>query len=141
MQDKDPQQTWSEYYERINTRRTEESEVLWDEMREAGVTDDTIMALDFLHFSSTRENADSLAEQLSENYVVEVKRAPENDYWCIQSTTRPEGISLSKDQHSAWVEFMADVAQSHSCVFSTWSLEAPSLKKHFHSEDIDTESE
>jgi len=141
MTDNDPQKTWSEYYQRIKNRRAEEAEILWGELISAGATEETVLALDFLHFSNSRENADSLAEQLSENYSVEVKQAPEKDYWQIIGTTRPNGISLSKEQHSNWVDFMTDVSQSHACVFSTWSLEAPSLNKHFHSEAIDTASE
>ena len=50
----------------------EEAELLWSQMDEAGVTEEVILALDFSHLSNVREDADSLASQLSENYNVEV---------------------------------------------------------------------
>ncbi len=138
MPDQDPQKIWAEYYQRIKIRRIEEAELLWSQMDDAGVSEETVLALDFLHFSNVREDAGSLANQLCENYNVEVVSASQEDYWNIKCTTRPEGICLSKEQHAAWVEFMADVAQSHACVFSTWSLEAPSLGRTFQSELLDT---
>lgn len=116
----------------------EEAELLWSQMDEAGVTEEVILALDFSHLSNVREDADSLASQLSENYNVEVVSASQEDYWYIKGTTRPEGICLSMAQHLAWVEFMADVGQSHACVFSNWSLESPALAMKFQSELIDT---
>lgn len=137
MPDQDPQEIWSDYYQRIKARRLREADILWSEMREAGVTDETLLALDFLHFSNVRKDAESLLQQLSENYSVEMEEAKQESYWYIKGTTRPEGIYLSRDQHAAWVKFMADVARSHACVFSTWSLEAPSLDRQFHSEQID----
>jgi len=70
---------------------------------------------------------------------VEISQA-DNEYWYVKGTTRPEGINLSKEQHRAWVEFMADVAQSYACVFSSWSLESPELKSSFQSESIESAS-
>jgi hypothetical protein len=136
MTEQDPEVVWSEYYQRIRGRRAREADALWDQMREAGVSDDTVLALDFVHFGNVREKVDALARQLSENYTVEVVVADQG-YWHVKGTTRPEGICLSQAQHAEWVLFMADVARSHACVFSTWSLEAPSLRKTFKSEELD----
>ena len=138
MEGEDPQATWSEYYRRIKERRQEEAELLWAQMAAAGVSEETVMALDFVHFSSSRENADFLAAQLDETYNVEVARADQEDYWYIKGTTRPEGVCLGKEQHASWVEFMADVAQSHACVFAQWTLEAPKLGRKFESEALAT---
>ena len=135
----DPQQTWTEYYERIRKRRLAEAPELWAQMTAAGVSADTTLALDFLHFSSDRNNADALRAQLSENYEVSVTKAPDPDYWHISGTTRPYGITLSEQDHLDWVEFMCDVAHSHGCVFSTWALEDPRTKQSWSNEGIETE--
>ena len=117
----------------------EEAIKLWDQMRDSDVNDETVLAIDFLHFGTNQENKNNLAKQLSENYEMEVVPSDEEGYWYAKGTTRPYGITLNKEQHIGWVEFMADVAQSYACVFSTWSIEAPSLGVCFDSESIESE--
>lgn len=131
----DPQEMWEEYYRNKKSQRLEEAHKLCEQLQGAGVTEKTVLALDFVHFSKTHENAQSLADQLSENYTIDVV-ASEDGVWFINGTSRPYGLTLSSEQHIGWVEFMADVAQSHACVFSTWSLEAPSLNLKLGSEAI-----
>ncbi len=70
---------------------------------------------------------------------MQVVPSAEEGYWLSKGTTRPYGITLNREQHLAWVEFMADVAHSCGCVFLTWSLEAPSLGAHFHREAVESE--
>ncbi|WP_196158776.1 hypothetical protein [Reinekea sp. G2M2-21] len=134
MTQDDPEKVWDDYYARKRAQRIEEVDVLTRNMQESGVTEDTVLALDFVHFSKSKEGAEALSNQLSENY--EMKVAFEKDMYFIKGTTRPYGMNLSNEQHKAWVEFMADVAQSHNCVFSTWLIEAPSLKLKFSSEAV-----
>ena len=122
---KDPQETWDEYYASIRDRRTCEAEKIWTQMARAGVSDETVLALDFLHFTSDSTNAEALACQLRENYEIKISPSSRQNYWNIEGTTRPDGISMTKQDHAGWVEFMCDVAQSHGCVFSTWNLEDP----------------
>jgi len=131
----DPQEIWEEYYQNKKSQRLEEAYKLCEQLHDAGVTEETVLALDFVHFSKSHENAQLLAEQLSENYTMDVV-AREDGVWYINGTSRPYGLTLSAEQHISWVEFMADVAQSHACVFSTWSLEVPSLNLKFGSEAI-----
>jgi hypothetical protein len=83
--DEDPQKIWDDYYDRIKARLTAEAEVLWALMEKAGVTEDTVMILDFLHFSPDKENAESLAEQLSENYHIKIIPAPEENFWRVKN--------------------------------------------------------
>ncbi|MFB2800711.1 hypothetical protein [Shewanella seohaensis] len=135
----DPQEIWEEYYRNKKFQRLEEAHKLCEQLQEAGVTEETVLALDFVHFSKSHENAQSLAEQLSENYTIDVV-ASEDGVWYINGTSRPYGLTLSAEQHIGWVEFMADVAQSHACVFSTWSFEAPSLNLKLSSESIESAS-
>jgi hypothetical protein len=130
----DPQKTWADYYQGLKDRRLAEASSLWAKFRKAGGSHDTVVAVDFIHFSSSKADLESLASQLSENYAVSVVPRPEDGYWELRGTTRPGGIELSEEQHSGWVEFMADVAQSYACVFSTWQLEAPSMGQVFSSE-------
>lgn len=139
MTDQNKKQAWEAYYARISARRAAEAEELWSAMLASGVSEDTVLALDFVHFSSSSDNAQALARQLAQNYSVEVVPADEDGYLLIKGTTRPEGVCLSKEQHAAWVEFMTEVSKSHACVFSSWTLEAPSLGKRFASESVETE--
>lgn len=140
MQTDDPKNIWSDYYLRKKSQRTEEASVLWERMRRAGVTEGTVLALDFVHFGNVKADVEALATQLSENYGMEVVPGDEPGYWFARGTTRPHGLTLSQDQHLGWVEFMSDVAHSHGCMFSTWSLEAPSLGAQFRSEDVENAS-
>ncbi len=140
MTTEDPQKTWNEYYEKKKLQRMEETSKLWEQMTNSGVTDETLLALDFLNFGTNQDNVNDLAKQLSENYEMKVVPGEEEGYWYAKGTTRPYGITLTKDQYDGWVEFMADVAQSYACVFSTWSIEAPSLGVSFNSEDIESAS-
>jgi hypothetical protein len=129
------QEIWDRYYANIKDRRLTEAAVLWLRMTADGVTNETMLALDFVHFSQNRDGAHSLQQQLSENYVSLV--AEQEDSWLISTTTRPYGRDLNEEQHLKWVEFMCDVAQSHGCVFSTWSFESPKLKLKWSTEEID----
>lgn len=139
MTNQDNKSVWDDYYARISARRGAEAEELWKEMLASGVSDDTVLALDFVHFARSSDNAQALARQLAENYAVEVVPAGEEGYFLIRGTTRPEGVCLTKEQHAGWVEFMTEVAKSHGCVFSSWTLEAPSLGRRFASESVETE--
>jgi len=138
MDNQESQKTWEEFYSRKKMQRAEEANSLWQMMEARGVTEETVLALDFVHFSNSPENAKELSDQLSENYEMVISQNHDEDYWLIKGTTRPHGINLSKEQHLAWVEFMADVAQSYACVFSTWSFEVPSLNASFRSEDFES---
>jgi hypothetical protein len=129
------QETWDRYYADIKARRLSEAATLWSKMTGDGVTDETVLAMDFVHFSQDCDGANALQKQLSENYESSVSE--QDDSWIITSTTRPHGIDLNSEQHTSWVEFMCDVARSHGCVFSTWSFESPQLKRTWSTEEID----
>ena len=137
METQDPQKTWSDYYLRKKSQRIEEAGILWERMTQAGVTDETVLALDFVHFGNVKADVEALAAQLAENYSMEVVPAKDPGYWLAKGSTRPQGLTLSRDQHLGWVEFMSDVAHSYACVFSTWSLEAPILGASFRSEEVE----
>ena len=140
MSSEDPQKTWSDYYQRKKAQRLEEASELSKLMLIAEVTEETVLALDFEHFGTSKENIDALAKQLSEDYSMQVLASNEEGYWIAKGTTRPYGINLSQEDHLGWVEFMADAAQSYACVFSTWAIEAPSFGVSFHSEQIESAS-
>ena len=133
----DPQKTWDEYYERKKAERLREAGLLWQSLMHAGVTDETVLALDFVLFGTSRQDVQALADQLVENYTVEVVESADQHAWLSKGTTRPYGIMLTQEQHLAWVTFMAEVARSHACVFSAWSIEAPSLKVKVDSEHVE----
>lgn len=135
----DPQKTWDDYYDRIKRRRLAAAVMLWAEIEAAGADEETVFALDFVHFGSNRDDLNDLERQLSEHYATEISSRSEANYWDLRGTTRPEGICLTKDQHAAWVEFMVDVAQSFACVFSEWTLEAPALGRTFQSAALDND--
>ena len=129
------QETWDRYYADIKARRLSEAATLWSNMTADGVTNETVLALDFVHFSQNHDGAHEIQKQLAEDYESSVLE--QDDTWLISSTTRPHGIDLDSGQHKGWVEFMCDVAQSHGCVFSTWSFESPKLKRKWSTEEID----
>ena len=134
MSIEDPQKVWTAYYERKKAERLEQASALWQQMRLSGVKGDTLLALDFVHFGTSRSDVEALATQLRENYDMYVVPSEEPGYWLAKGTTRPIGIALDREQHLSWVEFMSDVAQSYACVFSSWSFDAPSLSVSFSSE-------
>jgi hypothetical protein len=137
MPSEDPDSTWKRYYERKKAERLSEAVKLAAQMRADGVSDETVVALDFTCFGSSESRVQGLATQLSENYTVSVTPSQEAGYWLAYGTTRPYGITSSSEEHYAWVGFLADAAQSHGCVFSTWSLEAPKLGKKWSSEEFE----
>ena len=116
---------WREYLERKRAARLSEARQVWGALSQAGGTDSTVLALDFVHVSPDRERAEALQVQLSENYAVTLEPAADG-YWLVKGTTRPYGVTLGDASHTAWVQFMCELAESHGCVFSAWSLDAPS---------------
>lgn len=136
----DSNKIWIDYYQRKKSQRVEEAINISECLRDAGVNKNTILALDFLHFGASQSEVEALASQLSENYRMQVIPGEEKGYWYAKGTTRPYGITFNQEQLIGWVEFMSDVAQSYACVFSTWSIEAPSLGVKLHSEKIETDS-
>ena len=141
MTQNDPQATWDDYYKRLGTRRVSEAKQLFAAMRENGVTDDSALYLDFRHFSSEKPDAENLGKQLSENYEINIMQDGESNYWFVDGTTRPDGISLTESQCVDWVTFMADVAQSHGCVFSTWRLTDTKNNKPWSNESFEADTD
>ncbi len=136
--DQDPQQVWSEYYDRIRRRRIAEAKLVHAQMVADGVTTDTLLALDFLHFGDVEEDVEELAEQLSENYTMMIAPRPDEEYWDAEGTTRPDGIDgVTEKLCCDWVEFMCEVAQSYACVFSTWTITNPKTGQSWTNELID----
>ncbi|MEP1895877.1 MAG: hypothetical protein ABJQ98_15330 [Alloalcanivorax venustensis] len=140
MPTEDPQQVWEDYYGRKKSQRLQEATEIWRQLESAGVASNTVLALDFVHFGKSQHDAEALANQLSENYEMEVVESERDGCWLVKGTTRPYGIEMTEEQHLGWVEFMADVANSYACVFSTWAIEAPALGANFHSEGIESTS-
>ncbi len=140
MPPEDLQQVWEDYYSRKKSQRFQEAADLWRQMEAAGVASDTVFALDFVLFGQSQHDARALANQLSENYEMEVVEPEGDGYWFVKGTTRPYGIEMTEEQHLDWVDFMVDVAKSYACVFSTWTIEAPALGAKFHSEEIESAS-
>jgi len=138
----DSQQVWTDYYARQRRRRIAEAQILHSQMVADGVTDDTILALDFMHFGNVEDDVRRLANQLSENYVMTVTRGRNAGYWNAEGTSRPNGIDGMNAQRCAdWVAFMCDVASSYGCVFSTWTLTDPVRQLLWRNEMINIDPE
>jgi len=117
------QQIWTDYYARIRGRRIAEAEFISSQLAADGVTADSVLALDFMHFGTVENDVRQLSDQLSENYTVNVHLSDDGKTWIADSTTRPYGVDgMIGTQLLQWVEFMCDVANSYACVFSTWKL-------------------
>jgi hypothetical protein len=95
--------------------------------------------MDFSHFCDVSSKLDELAQQLSENYEIELSEVDEKGYQFLIGTTRPYGNELSEEDFINWVEFMCDVAQSYSCVFSEFSLESPELGQVWSNTEFESE--
>ncbi len=134
MTDNNAQAIWDEYYKRIRRRRISEAEQLIRSTRDDGVCDESEVFLDFIHFSSVEADLVMLKQQLAENYEVSISRDEPSGHWMLAGTTRPVSLTISGDQLIEWIEFMADVAQSYACVFSTWVLTEASTGKQWLSE-------
>lgn len=137
MTKQDPQEVWDEYYERKKRQRLQEASELNKQMQKVGITDETVLVIDFTHFGSSKEKVDNLANQLSEHYTMDVTFYEQEEYWFAKGTTKPYGISFCNEEHIAWAEFMCDVARSYNCVFSTWSIHSPDLDTTIESENIE----
>ena len=135
----DPQQTWDDYYSRIKTRKVDEATILWENMLKAGVLSETVFAMDFTHFCDLPEKLKELGKQLSENYELEFSDVDDKGYQFLSGTTRPYGNELSQVDFIGWVEFMCDVAQSYSCVFSSFTIESPELGLIWSNKDVESE--
>ena len=114
---------WTDYYARIRRRRIAEAEFIVAQMRDAGVSADTVLALDFKHFGTVESDVRRLSDQLSENYSMDVLMSDDGKTWFANGTTRPYGVDgMIGDQLKEWAAFMCDVANSYACVFTTWKL-------------------
>ena len=140
MNDDDAQTIWRAYYQRIRDRRVSEAEQLIKATRQDGINDHTEMFLDFRHFSSVEADIAQLKDQLTENYEVLLSKAESSDYWLLEGTTRPITMSFEREQIIEWVKFMADVAESYACVFSTWKLTEASTGRQWSNETFEEET-
>lgn len=131
--EREAQRTWTEYARRKRAERLSEAGQVWSAARAGGIDDATLLAIDFVHFGPSQANVEHLREALEGNCRVSIEAASDG-YWLLRGTTRPYGVTLSADDHLAWVDYMCEVASLHGCVFSTWSLEAPSLNVTVSSE-------
>ena len=136
------QQIWTDYYARLRRRRIAEAQILYSQMAADGVTNDTIITLDFTHFGNVEDDVRRLAKQLSENYAMTVTRGKKAEYWNADGTTRPDGIDgMNAQRCSDWVAFMCDVANSYGCVFSVWTFTDPVRQLSWTNETIDVDPE
>ena len=137
MTEEQAQKTWDEYHEKIKNRRLAQVKVINERLKDAGVTGDSDLVLDFKFFTPKQSGAEGIKEQLSENYEITIKQ--DGDYWNITGTTRPYSINLEPEQHVGWVEFMHDVALSYGCIFSVWTVTDVKTNKTWSNEKIETE--
>jgi len=129
----------STYQENISGRRNAEAKILWKAMEKDGFTESSTAALDFTFFSNDKNDAESLANVLSEHYTAAVTPTEQDDYWLIKGTTLPYGKEFNSTQWLGWAEYMVSIGFSNNCVFSTWAVYEPKSKKTWSSESIDVE--
>ncbi len=137
MNEREAQKTWDEYHERIKNRRIAEAKIINSNLEKHNVTGEIELILDFRFFTKGEMGAKNIRDQLSENYRITI--AKEDDYWFIDGTIRPYTVNLNTEQHLGWVEFMHDVALSHGCIFSTWSITDPKQNHVWSSKELDIE--
>ena len=99
MSSEDPQEIWNDYYQRKKAQRLEEAVELSELMQHAGITEETVLVFDFVHFGTSKENIEALAKQLSEDYSMQISSSNKEGYWVAKGTTRPYGITLNQEEH------------------------------------------
>ncbi|QEG22274.1 hypothetical protein [Mariniblastus fucicola] len=138
----EPQQIWADYYARIRRRRIAEAEFINSKMWTDGVTNDTVLAIDFKHFGNVESDIRLLANQLSENYSMTICLSDDEKTWIAEGTTRPYGVDgMLGDQLKNWAEFMCDVSNSYACVFSAWKLTDTGRKIAWSPDNLDIDPE
>lgn len=135
----DARRTWDEYRRRKRAERLAEADQVWQALVAGGAGEQTLLAIDFVHFGPSEANVEGLRRELAENCSATTEPGPDG-YWLLRGTTRPYGVTLGPDDHLAWVDYMCHVAASHGCVFSTWTLSAPALGLVVSSESFDGEA-
>ena len=138
----DSQQIWTDYYASIRRRRIAEAESIGSQMVADGVTADTVFALEFKHFGKVESDVRKLSDQLAENYSMTILLSDDGETWLANGTTRPYGVDgMVGAQLQNWTTFMCDVAQSYTCVFSTWKLVDTHRKTEWTNANLDIDPE
>jgi hypothetical protein len=137
----DAQEVWAHYFERIRNRRVAEASEFWAIASADGLDENSNVALDFRFFAQQRDSLHALKSRLDESYQVTVSEVAADETYFLDGTTRPYGITLSRDKLLSWVAFMADLGRDHAVVFSTWKVADPKRKREWTSEEIETDDD
>lgn len=135
----DAEEILIDYYQRVKNRRLAEAEIFWANLLTKGVDEKSIIAIDFKISSPEKNDANLVSKQLSENYSMSITFAEELKTHIVEGTTKPAGLSLTKEQFIGWIDFMSDVSAQYNSIFLTWTFETHEPKMIFESEGIETD--
>ena len=109
-------------YQHLLAKHLARNEEVWLALQDCGISDKTVLQLDFQYFASSEECAQQLISFLraETDYSVELRLdfSPEG-MWLIAGHTQK--TTVSKEVLDHWVEGMAATGFAHGCVFDGWA--------------------
>lgn len=113
---------YEEDYQRLLAKHLASNEQVWIALQEIGISDKTVLRLDFRYFASSEECAQQLISFLraETDYDVELRLdfSPEGQ-WLIAGHTQETKVTKEILDH--WVGWMAATGLARGCVFDGWS--------------------
>ena len=110
-----------EDYQRLLAKHLASNEQVWLALQVIGISDKTVLQLDFQYFASSEECAQQLISFLraETDYDVELRLdfSPKGQ-WLIAGHTQK--TTVSKEVLDHWVDWMAAKGLDHGCVFDGW---------------------
>ena len=141
------QQMWNRYHNEIKKRLIAEAKILNTKLDNSGLTNQVKFVFDFTFFCTGGEkDAIDLQKELNENYQAQVVKKGDawhknsssgSRYWYINATSRPNAVNLNAQQRISWVESMHEIAISHRCVFSAWTIRNNETNQVWSNENVD----
>lgn len=117
-------------YESVLINQLAMTEQAWSELQRNGVTDTSIVKLDFFFKAPKEAAANRLVELLTNetDYILQPPRTEGYIFrksWWVTGSTQP--TQISKSILDGWVAWMIDAGRrSGDCLFDGWGAEVPS---------------
>ena len=91
-----------------------------EQLRKYGISDSTVLRLEFFFYTNTEKKAHDLAESLKKlNYKVETERSEsDRELFLITGWTVP--LKMDESTVEAWTEQMVTLGYTHDCEFDGW---------------------
>jgi regulator of ribonuclease activity B len=108
-------------YESTLAKQLAMNERTWVALQNHGITQTTLLRLDFLYYCPSESSAQQLAAFLEDETDYEVEMRADRDTkgkWVVEGQTQE--TSVSREILDQWVEWMVAAGFDHECVFDGW---------------------